>query len=73
MYKVKKKHRSLFGLCKLEKLFVFRITKAVELSVVVNIVKFIRELKALIRIMLNQHQRQILEFERECNPKQHDT
>ena len=31
----------------------------------VNIVKSIRELKALTRILLNQHQRQILAFERE--------
>ena len=31
----------------------------------VSIVKSIRELKALIRIILNQQQRQILEFERE--------
>ena len=31
----------------------------------VNIVKSIRELKALTRILLNQHQREILAFERE--------
>ena len=31
----------------------------------VNIVKSLRELRALIRIILNQQQRQILEFERE--------
>ena len=31
----------------------------------VSIVKSIRELKALIRVILNQQQRQILEFERE--------
>ena len=31
----------------------------------VSIVKSIRELKALIRIILNNHQRQILAFERE--------
>ena len=31
----------------------------------VNIVKSIRELKALARVMLSQHQRQLLAFERE--------